>query len=198
VRADLCREAIRLARVLGTLLPAEDEVRALLALMLLHDARRTTRTTAEGEIVLLDEQDRSRWDAAQIREGLALAATALRSPDAGPYAIQASIAAEHARAARPGDTDWSRIAALYDRLLALRPLAGRRAEPRRPRSRCATAPRPVSACSRRCARAATSTATTSSGPPKRTCCGAWADAMRLPGSTGEPSPSSRPVRSDAY
>jgi RNA polymerase sigma-70 factor (ECF subfamily) len=89
--------------------------------MLLHDARRPARTSAAGELVLLDEQDRSLWDRAAIEEGLALAATALRVPEPGAYALQAAIAAEHARAARASDTDWRRIAELYAALLRARP-----------------------------------------------------------------------------
>jgi RNA polymerase sigma-70 factor (ECF subfamily) len=121
VRADLCREAIRLGRILAELLPGEPEPRGLLALMLLPAARRRARTSAAGELVLLDEQDRSLWDRAAIEEGLALAATALRAPEPGAYALQAAIAAEHARAARASDTDWRRIAELYAALLRARP-----------------------------------------------------------------------------
>ncbi|HZR84268.1 MAG TPA: RNA polymerase sigma factor [Candidatus Binatia bacterium] len=121
VRADLCSEAIRLARILCSLLPEEREPRSLLALMLLHDARRAARTTPDGDLVLLEEQDRTRWDHEQIAEGLALAAESLRAGPAGPYALQAGIAAEHARAARAADTDWARIAALYGALLDIQP-----------------------------------------------------------------------------
>ena len=124
VRADLCREAIRLGRLLCQLLPDEPEPRGLLALMLLHDARRGTRTTPDGELVLLEDQDRTRWDRAQIDAGLALAAAAQRaSSPPGPYALQAAIAAEHARARRAQDTDWRRIAELYASLLHVRPTA---------------------------------------------------------------------------
>lgn len=129
VRTALCAEAIRLGRLLVELLPglapvsvgAQAEASGLLALMLLHDARRATRTTAEGELVLLEDQDRARWDRAQIAEGLGLAAAALAVPAPGPYALQAAIAAEHARAARAQDTDWPAIARRYDALAALRP-----------------------------------------------------------------------------
>lgn len=120
VRADLCREAIRMARILCQLLPNAPEARGLLALMLLHDARRAARTTATGELVLLEEQDRTLWDHAQIAEGLGLAAATTGSAP-GPYALQAAIAAEHARAQRVADTDWPHIARLYDALLAVRP-----------------------------------------------------------------------------
>jgi RNA polymerase sigma-70 factor (ECF subfamily) len=121
VRADLCREAIRLGRLLCHLLPAEPEPRGLLALMLLHDTRRATRTTADGELVLLEQQDRTRWDQTQIEEGLALAAVAMRELPPGAYALQAAIAAEHARARRAEQTDWRTIARLYDALVELQP-----------------------------------------------------------------------------
>jgi RNA polymerase sigma-70 factor (ECF subfamily) len=121
VRADLCREAIRLGRLLCQLLPGEAEPRGLLALMLLHDTRRATRTSADGELVLLEEQDRTLWDRAQIEEGLALAAAAMRAVPPGAYALQAAIAAEHARAQRADQTDWHAIARLYDALLELQP-----------------------------------------------------------------------------
>jgi RNA polymerase sigma-70 factor (ECF subfamily) len=118
VRRDLCAEAIRLARLLDTLLPDRDEPPALLALLLLHDSRREARATPEGELVLLEDQDRSRWDHAEIAEGLALVDRALRRGPPGPYALQAAIAAVHARAARAADTDWRQITALYALLLA--------------------------------------------------------------------------------
>ena len=121
VRTDLCREAIRLGRLLCQLLPAEPEPRGLLALMLLHDTRRATRTSAEGELVLLEEQDRTRWDRAQIEEGLALAAAAMQAVPPGAYALQAAIAAEHARAQRADETDWRTIARIYDQLMQRQP-----------------------------------------------------------------------------
>jgi RNA polymerase sigma-70 factor (ECF subfamily) len=121
VRADLALEAVRLGRLLALLLPASAEVRGLLALMLLHDARRAARTTPDGDLVLLEDQDRAQWDSAQIAEGLALAAAALRAAPAGPYALQAAIAAEHARAKRAADTDWAAIARRYAELAAVRP-----------------------------------------------------------------------------
>lgn len=121
VRADLCGEAIRLARILCALLPEEMELRGLLALMLLSDARRPARTSATGDLILLDEQDRSLWNRRQIAEGLPLASSALSDPTPGPYAIQAAISAEHARASHAHDTDWRRIVSLYDRLLGVRP-----------------------------------------------------------------------------
>jgi RNA polymerase sigma-70 factor, ECF subfamily len=121
VRRDLCREAIRLGRLLRTLLPTAGEVAGLLALMLLHDSRRTARLDGRGDLVTLDEQDRTRWDRAQIEEGQALAEEALRRGGGGFYALQAAIAALHAQAARPEDTDWPQIAALYTLLLRLHP-----------------------------------------------------------------------------
>jgi RNA polymerase sigma-70 factor (ECF subfamily) len=121
LRRDLSQEAIRLGRLLVDQLPGSAEARGLLALMLLHDARRETRTTPEGDLVLLDEQDRTRWNRAQIDEGLALAAGALALRPTGPYPLQAAIAAEHARAPRAEATDWRRITQLYDALLRVRP-----------------------------------------------------------------------------
>jgi RNA polymerase sigma-70 factor (ECF subfamily) len=121
LRADLCQEAIRLGRLLAELLPDSFEARGLLALMLLHDARRETRTTPDGDLVLLEEQDRTRWNRAQIDEGLALAADALAARPLGPYALQAAIAAEHARAPRADATDWRAIMRCYDAFLRARP-----------------------------------------------------------------------------
>jgi RNA polymerase sigma-70 factor, ECF subfamily len=123
IRADLCAEAIRLARVLASLAPGEREVRGLLALMLLCDSRRDTRVDAAGAVALLEDQDRSRWDAAAIAEALPLVDDALRGSRGrpGPYAVQAAIAALHARAARAADTDWRQIAALYQLLVRLHP-----------------------------------------------------------------------------
>jgi len=115
-RHDLTAEAIILARLLVELLP-EPEAVALLALMLLHDSRRAARVSDEGEIVLLDDQDRSRWNRVQIDEGLALVDRALTSRRFGPYALQAAIAGVHAQAATAGATDWSEIVGLYDVLL---------------------------------------------------------------------------------
>jgi RNA polymerase sigma-70 factor, ECF subfamily len=117
---ELSDEAIRLGRLLVELLPGEAEVKGLLALMLLHDARREARRSGEGELILLEEQDRHLWDAAKIREGLALAEAALRAAP-GPYSVQAAIAAVHAQAASAGETDWAQIVALYDVLLRLQP-----------------------------------------------------------------------------
>jgi RNA polymerase sigma-70 factor, ECF subfamily len=119
-RADLSAEAIRLGRLVLELLP-EPEVRGLLALMLLHESRREARADEEGELILLDEQDRSRWNRAYIEEGSALVREALSSQRAGAYAIQAAIAAVHAEAPTPADTDWREIVGLYDLLLRLTP-----------------------------------------------------------------------------
>ncbi len=119
-RADLSSEAIRLGRLLLELLP-EPEAAGLLALMLLQDSRRAARTTGTGDIVLLDDQDRSLWNRAQIGEGLALMQGALASRRFGPYTLQAAIAAAHAQAATAADTDWARIAATYDLLLGIEP-----------------------------------------------------------------------------
>jgi RNA polymerase sigma-70 factor (ECF subfamily) len=121
VRSDLTREAIRLGRLLLDLLAEEGEVCGLVALMLLHDSRRATRTTAEGDLVLLADQDRSHWDHEEIEEGTALVRRALRSPRYGSYAVQAAIAALHAQASTPAETDWSEISGLYDVLLEIAP-----------------------------------------------------------------------------
>ncbi|HXW87825.1 MAG TPA: RNA polymerase sigma factor [Streptosporangiaceae bacterium] len=122
-RGDLTAEAIRLARLLAALMPDEPEAVGLLALMLLHDARGAARLDDDGELVTLEDQDRSRWNAAEIAEGLGLLDGALRRGPAGPYRLQAAIAACHARAATPADTDWARIAVLYGELRRLVPSA---------------------------------------------------------------------------
>jgi RNA polymerase sigma-70 factor (ECF subfamily) len=122
MRPDLAREAIRLGRLLDALMPQRGEVRGLLALMLLHDARRAGRQTDGGDIVLLEEQDRSLWDHCQIAEGLKLVEEALRLPGRPEaYAVQAAIAALHARAPNYKDTDWKQIAGLYEVLLRISP-----------------------------------------------------------------------------
>ena len=120
VRHDLSAEAIRLGRLLVELLP-EPEAVGLLALMLLHDARRAARTSSEGELILLDEQDRSLWDREQIKQGLALVEQALTSRRIGPYTLQAAIAAVHADAASAAATDWRQIVGIYDVLLRVEP-----------------------------------------------------------------------------
>jgi RNA polymerase sigma-70 factor, ECF subfamily len=119
-RADLSVEAIRLGRLLVELLP-EPEAVGLLALMLLHESRRAARTSPSGDLVLLDEQDRSLWDQALIGEGVALVEQALASRRFGPYALQAAIAAVHAEAPSAGATDWAQIVALYDVLVRIEP-----------------------------------------------------------------------------
>jgi RNA polymerase sigma-70 factor, ECF subfamily len=116
----LSEEAIRLARVLCELLPAEAEVRGLLALMLLHDARRDARKSRDGDLILLEDQDRGLWNRIAISEGLRLAESALRSGP-GPYSVQAAIAAVHAQATNSVQTDWPQIVALYDVLLRMNP-----------------------------------------------------------------------------
>jgi len=122
VRADLCAEAIRLGRLVRTLLSPQPaaEATALLALMLLHDARRGARLDAAGELVVLEEQDRGRWNQKQIAEALPLVEEALRGGP-GPFAVQAAISAVHCRAARAEDTDWPQIVRLYDVLERLQP-----------------------------------------------------------------------------
>jgi RNA polymerase sigma-70 factor (ECF subfamily) len=127
IRRDLCREAIRLARILNELLASDPgleeapEALGLLALMLLHDARRAARTSSKGDLILLEEQDRGLWDRAQIAEALALLDKALPLRQPGPYQIQAAIAALHAEAAAPAETDWRQIALLYGELYRRQP-----------------------------------------------------------------------------
>jgi len=121
IRRELSAEAIRLGRILAELMPDEPEGLGLLALMLLHDARREARTGSAGELVLLEDQDRSRWDRAAIEEGRALLDRAVRLGRPGSYQMQAAIAELHDAAARAGDTDWRQIAALYARLAGLAP-----------------------------------------------------------------------------
>lgn len=121
VRGELCSEAIRLGRLLCKLMPDDPEVRGLLALMLLHDARRAARVDDRGRYVPLDEQDRARWDQGRIREGLRTLETALRFGVHGPYQVQAAIAAVHVRAPRAEETDWAQIVELYATLARLEP-----------------------------------------------------------------------------
>jgi len=121
VRTELTRESIRLGRLLLELLPGEGEVVGLLALMLLHDSRRLTRTTASGEVALLTEQDRRLWDRAEIEEGARLVERAMRTGRVGPYAVQAAIAALHAEAPSAEATDWVQITGLYDVLMRIEP-----------------------------------------------------------------------------
>jgi RNA polymerase sigma-70 factor, ECF subfamily len=121
VRADLCAEAIRLARLLARLMPAEPEAGGLLALMLLQDSRRAARTDSTGELVTLEDQDRGRWDRAEIAEGQRVLQAALRAGQPGPYQLQAVIAACHAGAGKASDTDWPVIARVYGQLARIAP-----------------------------------------------------------------------------
>jgi RNA polymerase sigma-70 factor, ECF subfamily len=121
VRSGLCDEAIRLGRTLTALMPDEPEATGLLALMLMHDARRTARVDSAGDLVPLEEQDRAQWNRAAIDEGLTLLDAALRRRTPGPYQVQAAIAACHVRARTAADTDWAEIAALYGELLRMVP-----------------------------------------------------------------------------
>jgi RNA polymerase sigma-70 factor (ECF subfamily) len=121
VRAGLCGEAIRLARLLATLMPDEPEALGLLALMLLHDARRASRVDERGDLVTLEDQDRSAWDRGKITEALALLDRALRRGRPGAYQVQAAIAAVHAEAPHAAATDWPQIAGLYAQLARLTP-----------------------------------------------------------------------------
>ena len=123
LRPDLSAEAIRLGRLLSRLMPDEPEATGLLALMLLQDARSAARLDADGELVGLEDQDRSRWEAAEISEGIALLEAALRRQQAGPYQLQAAIAACHAEAAEAAETDWAQIALLYGELRRIVPSA---------------------------------------------------------------------------
>jgi RNA polymerase sigma-70 factor (ECF subfamily) len=121
IRSELCTEAIRLTRLLAGLMPDEPEVTGLLALLLLTEARRLARTGPDGALVVLADQDRSRWDGAMIAEGQDLVRACLRRNRPGPYQIQAAISAVHSDAATAADTDWGQILALYDQLLAIAP-----------------------------------------------------------------------------
>jgi RNA polymerase sigma-70 factor, ECF subfamily len=123
IRRQLCEEAIRLGRLLCELVPRNPELRALLALMLLHDSRRMARIGPDEEIITLEEQDRALWDRREIAEGVPLLEAALRDGAGGEYALQAAIAALHARAQHAGETDWAQIARLYDALLHKQPSA---------------------------------------------------------------------------
>ncbi|MBV8948164.1 MAG: RNA polymerase sigma factor [Solirubrobacterales bacterium] len=121
VRWDLCAEGVRLGRLLASLMPDQTEVLGLLALMLFHDSRRHTRTGAHGELILLSEQDRSRWDQAEIAEGVRVLNRALREQRPGRYQVEAAIAALHAEAPSAEQIDWPQIAALYEQLLRMLP-----------------------------------------------------------------------------
>ena len=121
IRGELCAEAIRLTRVLRELMPEEPEVEGLLALMLLTESRRPGRTTPDGDLVLLADQDRSRWDGALIAEGQAIVRECLRRNRPGPYQVQAAINAVHSDARSAANTDWRQVVQLYEQLLALSP-----------------------------------------------------------------------------
>ena len=121
VRTGLCSEAVRLGRALSELMPDEPEVSGLLALMLLQDSRRDARVSTHGEVVLLEDQDRSLWDDQEIKEGTGLIQLALRASNPGPYQLQAAIAAIHSESKTPSGTDWHQIVELYDLLLELNP-----------------------------------------------------------------------------
>jgi len=121
VRAELCEEAIRLARLLVDLMPEEPESLGLLALMIFHHARRDARLSPSGEFVLLEDQDRSRWDRDAIDDGMVVLGRTLPLGRPGPYQVQAAIAAVHAEALRAEDTDWIQITALYEELALLAP-----------------------------------------------------------------------------
>ena len=121
IRYELCREAIRLCRILVDLMSGSAEAHGVLALMLLHDSRRNARLTPAGELILLDEQDRTLWDSAEINEGIAALDAALALLDPGPYQVQAAISALHAEAPTAAETDWVQIAMLYDTLTKMTP-----------------------------------------------------------------------------
>ena len=121
IRAELCAEAIRLGRLLAALMPDEAEVTGLLALMLLIEARRPARTTDSGDLVLIADQDRAKWDRGVVLEGHALVRDCLRRDEPGPYQIQAAINAVHTDAATAAQTDWQQILQLYDQLMTLAP-----------------------------------------------------------------------------
>lgn len=123
IRRELCNEAISLARTLCELMPGEAENFGLLGLMLLHDSRRDTRVSGTGELITLDQQDRTRWNEAKICEGLRVLESGLRLHSIGPYQLQAAIAAVHAEAKTSDETDWKQIAALYQKLAAIHPSA---------------------------------------------------------------------------
>jgi RNA polymerase sigma-70 factor (ECF subfamily) len=123
IRADLCAEAIRLARILAELMPDEPEALGLLALLLLTESRRHARTAPDGTMVLLPDQDRAAWDRDLIAEGQAIVRRCLRRNQPGPYQIQAAINAVHSDAATAADTDWSQVLQLYNQLLAIAPNA---------------------------------------------------------------------------
>ena len=148
MRPELCEDALRLGRVLAELVPEEPEVHGLVALMEIQASRAKARISASGEPILLFDQNRALWDQLLIRRGLAALERAEQLGGAlGSYALEAAIAACHARAVTPEDTDWPRIVALYERARPDRPVAHRRAEPSGRRTRWPSVPRPVSTSS---------------------------------------------------
>ncbi len=188
IRRELCVEAIRLARTLCELMPDEAENLGLLALMLLHDSRREARVNAAGELMPLEEQDRSLWDQERIREGLELVDKALRLARLGPYQLQAAIVALHAEAPTADETDWPQIAALYAHSDADSSIAHRGAESRRgrgPERRTGHRPRPDRQTGRR---RWNWTPTISTTPPAPISCAAWAVPARQLKPTAKPSP----------
>ena len=185
VRADLCAEAVRLGRLLADLMPDEPEVLGLLALMLLTEARRPARTGPAGEIVLLADQDRRRWDAAFVAEGQGLVRRCLRRDAPGPYQIQAAIAAVHSDAADAASTDWGQVVALYDQLLAVAPSSVVRLHRA---VAVAEVDGPLRGWRSSTTWPLTSTTTTCSTRCAPTCWGAWAGARRHGRPTTPPSP----------
>ena len=176
--AGLSCEAIRLGRLLLDLLP-EPEVMGLLGLMLLQESRRAARSSAEGELILLDRQDRSLWNRDQIAEGIALTESALRSRRFGAYTLQAAIAAVHAEASSAASTDWRQITLLYDRLIADPAISGGGTQPRSCQSPCAKVRSRAFASSTTCWRAGNSPIILSRTPPVRICAAGW-DGFRRP------------------
>jgi hypothetical protein len=173
VRDDLCAEAVRLGRLLAELMPDEPEVAGLLALMLLVESRRATRTTPDGDLVLLAEQDRGRWDRGLVAEGQVIVRACLRRNQPGPYQVQAAINAVHSDAPTAAATDWRQILQLYDQLLSLAPARWWRctARSRWPRSTDPMRRSPSSMAS-------TSMPATCSMPSAPTCSGVWAATPR--------------------
>ncbi|MFC7587268.1 DUF6596 domain-containing protein [Nonomuraea antimicrobica] len=191
LRTELAEEAIRLARILRRLLPGEREVAGLLGLMLLIHARREARVGPDGELVLLDDQDRARWDRTMIEEGQGLAVAALTGGPAGLYGVQAAIAALHDEAADVATTDWPQIVALYDVLLRLAPRRSWRSTGPR-RWPCATGPRRAWPCSTSWPGSSGCAATTRTRRRGRTCCTGWAASARPRPPTARRSPRPAP------
>ena len=192
-RIDLCTEAIRLARLLAELMPDEPEVLGLLALLLLTQARRDARVSPSGALVLLADQDRSKWDRAMISEGQELVRSCLRRNVPGPYQIQAAINAVHSDARIAADTDWGQILALYDQLMAIAPtsvvalnrcVAVAEVHDPRPRSSSLTS--------------SASIVTTCITQPGLTCCAASASGTKQRRRTTRPSPVLRTRRSGPF